>query len=425
VFEAPPPPWNPAPVVHESPVDPQAGPLDLASASLGQDGTEIGLEITTRGQWKPKRLGHRGARSLCLKLRYENTTVALCVAATSRGTPILRRVPLDPPGKATRIASTESLDGTTFTAAFTPADAGLPYGRLKWSVTSAWDAGSDTIGEIEARARLLNVPHCFGAAARDPSHPCSNPALAKVVTPTPSQALLMPNAPCAPYRLEGLVYPCYFGVAPERASGTIALLGDSHAEHWRAALEVAAQAKHWRGISLSRSGCPYNSAGAKLRTQRDSDACHRWQGQIRRFLGEHREIHTVFVAARASADFARDPAEGARQALRALPKSVRRIYVLRATPETFGAENGCVTGRLRAGRPPASACALRRASKLLPDPQVRAAGGRVKVLDFTKYLCDATRCPSVIGGVLVRKDGSHLTRTFSQTLGPFVLRAIG
>ena len=101
----------------------------------------------------------------------------------------------------------------------------------------------------------------------------------------------------------------------------------------------------------------------------------------------------MFVAARASADFTRDPAEGARQALRALPKSVRRIYVARATPETFGPENGCVNRRLRAKRTIGTACALPRATKLLPDPQTRAAGGRVKVLDFTKYLCDATQCP--------------------------------
>jgi hypothetical protein len=424
VFEAP-PPWNPPPVVHESPANPQAGPLDLASASLGQDGTELQLTVTTRGRWKPGQLDHRGPRALCLTLTYGTTKVALCVAATRHGTPILRRVPLEPAGKATRIAATEALDGSTFTARFTPTDAGLPFGRLAWSVVSTWDGGTDQIGAFDARARLLDVPDCFGAAARDPAHPCRNPALAKVVTPTPSQALLTPNAPCAPYGHTGLVYPCYFGVAADRARATIALLGDSHAEHWRAAIEVAAQAKRWRAISLSRSGCPYNSAGAKLRTQRDSDECHRWQGQIRRFLAEHEEIHTVFVAARASADFTRDPGEGAREALRALPKSVRRIYVLRATPETFGPEAGCVTRRLRAKRTIGTACALPRATKLLPDPQLRAAGGRVKVLDLTTYLCDRTRCPSVVGGVLVRKDGSHLTRVFAQTLGPFVLRALG
>jgi len=425
VFDAPPPPWKAAPVVYESPVNAQAGPLDLASASLGQDGTELQLTIRTRGEFKAKQLTPRGPRSLCLTLSYGTTKVALCVTATSAGTPILRRVPLEPPGKATRIASTETLEDKTLTASFTPVDAGLPFGRLKWSVVSTWDGATDQIGEVDARARLLAVPDCFGAAARDPAHPCTNPALAKVVTPTPAQALLMPNAPCAPYKPKGFVYPCYFGVDPDHAKATVALLGDSHAEHWRAAIEVVAQSKRWRGISLSRSGCPYNSAGAKLRTDRDNDECHRWQSQIRSFLAEHEEVHTVFVAARASADFARDPAEGARRALRALPKNIRRVYVLRATPETFGPENGCVSRRLRAKQTIGTSCALPRAAKLLPDPQTRAAGGRVRVLDFTKYLCDATKCPSVIGGVLVRKDGSHLTRTFAQTLGPFVLRALG
>ena len=71
-----------------------------------------------------------------------------------------------------------------------------------------------------------------------------------------------------------------------------------------------------------------------------------------------------------------------------------------------------------------STCAVSRQTALKADPQLRAAGGRVKVLDFTSYLCDASKCPSVIGGVLVRKDGSHLTRAFSATLGPFVLRAV-
>jgi hypothetical protein len=249
--------------------------------------------------------------------------------------------------------------------------------------------------------------------------------LRTVVTPTPSDALLTPNAPCSPYKPHGLVYPCYFGVAPDRAKNTVVLLGDSYAEHWRGAIEVVAQSKRWRGISLTRAGCPFNTAGAKLRTDKDSGECHRWQGQIRTFLAERPEIHTVFVAARASADFARDPAAGAREALRSLPKSVRRIYVMRATPETQRSEATCVNRRLRAHATIGSACALERAESLLPDPQVKAAGGRVKVLDFTKYLCDATKCPSVIGGVLVRKDGSHLTRAFSATLGPFVLRALG
>ena len=141
-----------------------------------------------------------------------------------------------------------------------------------------------------------------------------NPLL-RTVMPTPDDALLTPNAPCAPYKPVGLVYPCYFGVAAERAKGTIALLGDSHAEHWRAAIEVVAQSKRWRAISLSRPGCPFNTA-VKRRAPEETAACRRWIGQIRDFLADHREVHTVFVAARASVDFEGDADAGAREAIR-------------------------------------------------------------------------------------------------------------
>jgi hypothetical protein len=73
-------------------------------------------------------------------------------------------------------------------------------------------------------------------------------------------------------------------------------------------------------------------------------------------------------------------------------------------------------------------CAQRRAEDLPPDPAAVAArswrGGRVRVVDLTRQMCTARLCPAVIGGVLVRKDGTHLTRLFSTTLGPFVLRAL-
>ena len=411
-------------MVHESPASPQAGPLDLASASLDQQGTELQLEITTRGgAWKPSQLDHRGPRTLCLTLAYGTTRTALCLAGP-KGRAILRRVPLTPAGRPARVAATVTHEGRTLKAAFTPADVGLPFGPFKWSVVTSWNGGVDQLPEVEARARLFAVPECFGAAAREPGRPCANPLLRTVVTPTPDEALLTPNAPCNPYNTVGLVYPCYFGVASYRAKGTVALLGDSHAEHWRAAIEVVAQRRRWRGISLSRTSCPFNTAGAKLRTALATDQCRRWIGQVRAFLAGHREVHTVFVAARASAEFERDAANGAREALRSLPKSVRRIYVLRATPETLGSEAPCVDRRRRARVTIGSTCAISRQTSLRADPQLRAAGGRVKVLDFTSYFCDASRCPSVIGGVLVRKDGSHLTRAFSGTLGPFVLRAV-
>ena len=43
---------------------------------------------------------------------------------------------------------------------------------------------------------------------------------------------------------------------------------------------------------------------------------------------------------------------------------------------------------------------------------------------MTRFICNRRRCFPVVGGVLVHKDIGHLTRLFSTTLGPFVLRAL-
>jgi hypothetical protein len=49
----------------------------------------------------------------------------------------------------------------------------------------------------------------------------------------------------------------------------------------------------------------------------------------------------------------------------------------------------------------------------------------VRLLDFSDSMCTATLCPPVVGGVLVLRDADHLTRAFSATLGPYLLRALG
>jgi len=59
---------------------------------------------------------------------------------------------------------------------------------------------------------------CFGAAARVASHPCSNPRLRLVVTPTPDEALLTPNLACEPYSLSDVLDVCEYGVAAENAA---------------------------------------------------------------------------------------------------------------------------------------------------------------------------------------------------------------
>ena len=49
---------------------------------------------------------------------------------------------------------------------------------------------------------------------------------------------------------------------------------------------------------------------------------------------------------------------------------------------------------------------------------------RVQLIDMTRFMCSSRLCMPVIGGALVHKDQTHLTRVFATTLGPYLLRHI-
>jgi hypothetical protein len=440
-------PWPPAPKVHHDPPETHSGPLDLASAALDQQETEFQLLITAHRAWQSGQLSTGGPRSLCLVLSYRPSTrprAEICVA-DHHGRPILRRASLDPTGK--RIGPGTAVHAHLFRdndqsvrAAFSPLDVGLPLAAFAWHLETRWLGGPDCpttspcsdrlpqAGEIPGHAVLLAVPACFGAAARDPAHPCANPRLRTTVTPTPSDALITPNAPCTPLSRTGHVAPCAFGAAPAQARATLALIGDSHAQHWRGALEVVAQALRLRGLSITRSGCPFNRHPAKLDRQALTLNCQRWNSQTRRWLSRHPEVHAIVTSARAGTRFTGDAIAGYRATWHGLPGTVRHIIVIRDTPHIVRPQAGCVDRVLRANDRIGFRCAQPRALDLPADQEAQAArrsrDPRVRLVDLSPQMCSKRMCPAVIGGVLVRKDGSHLTRLFSTTLGPFVLRSI-
>jgi hypothetical protein len=435
------------PPSHSDGVDGNVGPLDLASVALGQQGTMFQLTLVTHRSWEAARLAAKGKRSLCVTLSYGSPSrprSQLCVASRA-SRPVLLRSKLDSGGaavgEATPVHAEVFRDNQrTLRASFTPLDADLPRGRFAWRVDARWPGApgcpSDTVcvdgipdaGTFASRAWLLAEPPCFGAAARDARHPCSNPSLERTAVPTPDEAVITPNAPCTTTGVRDLVIPCAFGVTPEQARSTMALVGDSHAGHWRGALEVVAQAHRWSGLSINRTSCPLNTVTAKLKSAVLTAHCGRWNREVREWLSRHRTVRTVFVSEDAYAQFAGGAVAGYRAAWRALPRSVRRIFVLRDTPTSTAGQADCVRRLLRAHRPIGARCAQSLANSLKADPAADAARSgadrRVHLIDLTSFMCGRSSCPAVVGGALVRKDGGHLTRLFSTTLGPFVLRAI-
>lgn len=278
------------------------------------------------------------------------------------------------------------------------------------------------------------LPRCFGAASRDPQRPCHNPSLRLRVQPSPDLATITPNSLCTPLQERDLVAVCGFGVAADEATDIVALVGDSHATHWRAALEVVAQRERWQGLSITRTACPYSRAVKRLRLSRRGP-CVRWVREVTGWFRAHPEVHTVFVAELTSAKglVRVDRAHafeayvrGYRAAWRALPPSVRHIIVIRDTPRSTDGTLACVSAAMRRHEPAGDVCAIARAGALPPDPAATAAtrlhSSRVRTVRFTHQICGRRLCFPVVGGALVYKDRHHLTRVFATTLGPLLRR---
>jgi hypothetical protein len=376
-------------------------PLDLRAVSFGQRDTLLWLTVRTAG-------GFAGGGRICLVVRARR----LCVGATGGVSPAIPGAILD------RRASTLRL-------VFHPRAARLAFGRASWYVDTGGDRAPD-VGRRSVQIGPLGEPPCYGAAARPGQRVCLDPALARTVRPTPDHGYLMPDAPCRPLPIHGryaVLRPCAFGDLDSPRHPVAALVGDSHARVLRAAVEVVAQAKGWRAVTLSQPGCVFSTESSRS-PDGSPFGCRVHSEEALTWLRRHPSVHIVFTAANSrgygAAGFA---AMWAR-----VPRSVRRIYVIRDVPHMSLGTADCVTAVIRRhAHRPWRDCAVPRAVALPPDPAAEAAASapsRVRLIDLSRHFCDAARCYPVVGGLYAYKDTDHINRWFSTTLGPYLLRSL-
>ncbi|MCW3041555.1 MAG: acyltransferase [Solirubrobacterales bacterium] len=278
---------------------------------------------------------------------------------------------------------------------------------------------------------------CFGAASRTPGVPCVNPVLRTLVVPTPARAQTVPDADCNVVFRSRTLFVCGWGAPQPTAVRTVALIGDSHAAHWRPALELVAARRTWRVVSMSRAGCPLTAATTRLPTPARSRSCRRWKRAVQRWLRAHPEVsvvlvaqHRVRVAVPEGHSQGPEIRRGYVRAWRQVLQPYRRhVVVLRDTPRDTPDTLRCVTAAIAGGYPAGPACAIPRSYALRPDPAVAAAralrGQRVQTLDLTRAFCSARLCLPVVGGALVHRDTQHMTREWVTSLGPLLDAALG
>ena len=279
-----------------------------------------------------------------------------------------------------------------------------------------------------ASAAAADKPRCYGAASRDPQKPCSNPNLRLKVTPTPNQALLRPNSICNRLHVEDLVRTCWWGARAKDSKTTVALVGDSHASAWRAVLSPIGKKRKWRGISNTLTSCAFSTV-VSLTPKSRADECRDWNEQTVAWFGRHPEVTTlIVVSATIPTPGFETQVQGFREQWKRLPDTVENIIVIRDNPRMQPDTPPCIYEAMADKVPAGPACARKRSTSLPKDPPTTAArrmnSKRIHVIDMSRYFCDATRCPPVIGGVLVYKDLTHITSEYGKTLAPYLEREI-
>jgi hypothetical protein len=267
---------------------------------------------------------------------------------------------------------------------------------------------------------------CFGGPAMENLARCPG-----ALTALPLVAVTKVDAPwaakpgCRGTGSDPSVLTCFWGTG--QPSRVVALVGDSHAEHWRSALHRIAKAKNWQVVEMFSGGCPATDARSITfeRRSRDGEVCRTWTAKATarlRALGPDDIITTGYVQQNAFDPAGSGPAGFERVWREWL--GFTRVTVLRDIPTTAN-HNGPQCLAINAGKP--LACANPRAKVLVDDDMMRAARdmrSEVNLVDLSDYFCDASRCYAVIGGASVYYDYDHMSAQFGATLAPVLLRSL-
>ncbi len=259
---------------------------------------------------------------------------------------------------------------------------------------------------------------------------------AEAVHPTPREAEKKDNRPrmyadgCHLDLEETRSPDCVYG---NPSSGTtVVLFGDSHAMQWFPALEELAKERDWRLLGFSKSACP--PADIKVYStglRREYRECEEWRGRTLERIVQKENPDLVVTSmlnryrAREDGKGLPDKAsneavvEGYASTLKKLRSTGAPVAVIEDVPSPDKDIPECVSrslGRLQD-------CAFPR-GVALDQPRVNAeAAERVEgasLIDPTSVVCPEKTCPAVIGDALVYRNGAHLTRTYVNTLAPWL-----
>jgi hypothetical protein len=218
--------------------------------------------------------------------------------------------------------------------------------------------------------------------------------------------------------------PCVYG--DPAGTHTAVLLGDSHADMWLPAFDAAGRHNHWRVVSWTKSSCPAADITVFNRSlNRTYTECDTWRKDVLSRIASLRP-ERVFVSDSenvAGADVS--PQTWSQDTLRTM-NTVRtttkaQVVLLQDVPVPAYDMPSCVAQHLSSVRsctfPVDKAYSFPKRHRTLGADAQRNG---FPVVEPRSWICTDERCPAVVGNMLVYRDDTHLTATFSNWLTPMV-----
>ncbi|CAM4201202.1 acyltransferase family protein [Lacicoccus alkaliphilus] len=208
------------------------------------------------------------------------------------------------------------------------------------------------------------------------------------------------------------VIQCEYGET-ENPDRTIALVGGSHSTHWLPALEVYAQESNTRIVNYTKSVCRFSAESYLMTTPAAQRTCEEWVGNVTKELVEE-QPDLVFTTADAT-EWEGLP-EGYAEKWAELEEEGVKVFAIKDNPRVEYDIPGCVEqyGEDNEG------CYLENDLEDFTDEIDQLDLSNVYYADLTDKFCEDDVCKPIIGNVLVYRDDHHITKTYSETLAPFV-----
>lgn len=212
---------------------------------------------------------------------------------------------------------------------------------------------------------------------------------------------------------------CVFGASD--APRTVVVIGDSVGLQWFPAIARSFTMPEWRIVVLTKSACPIVDVPKfYARIGRVYTECATWREQALVFIEQTKP--DAIVIGSGIEPFSREEwTEGSGRIFARLAHASPNINVILPTPRLGRDGPGCLAREAWRGRylPFDSDCSTVVHGVAEIAGWITEAAARhpeVHIIDPTGLVCPDNRCRGSLGGLIVFRDGQHLTATFVESL---------